>query len=190
MKSRKRVLGRVFRVCAGVAVLAGLIGAAATTALVGNFASTTVDIGMVVSDIEKAADFYRNALGLSETTGFDVPADMGGGAGLSDNKSFHVRVFVLTGPDDDRAPTTRLKIMQFPDAPGKKPDNTFIHSTCGVRYLTINVKNITAAIERAQKAGHPVLAKGPCEIPWSKGVFIAIVRDPDGNMIEFVGPKK
>jgi len=186
MDLHNRIYKNVLGVVAGVAALAGLIGAAATQAPVGNFASNTVDIGIVVSDIEKSAAFYSHAIGSTEVKGFDVPAEMGGGAGLTDNKAFHVRVFVL----GDAKEATRLKVMQFSDAPGKKPDNTFIHSMYGVRYLTIHVKDLNAALERAKKAGVTALAKGPYEIPWAKGTAIALVRDPDGNMIELVGPMK
>ena len=152
------------------------------------YASTRADFGIVVSDINEAAEFYKNALGLVEVEGFDVPADMGGNSGLSDHQPFHVRVFKVA--DDERA--TQVKIMQFKDAPGKRVDNTFIHSSYGIRYLTFYVTDIAASVDRARKAGAVILAKGPVELPedLAPGVYLAVVRDPDGNMIEFVGPKK
>lgn len=36
------------------------------------FARTTIDLGIVVSDVEKAAQLYKNALGFTEMPGFDV----------------------------------------------------------------------------------------------------------------------
>jgi lactoylglutathione lyase len=151
------------------------------------YATIRVDFGIVVSDVDKTAEFYKNALGLVEVEGFDVPADMGANTGLSDNQPFHVRVFKVA--DDDNA--TQVKIMQFKDAPGKRIDNTFIHSSYGVRYLTFYVSNITASVERARKAGAVILAKGPVELPKNiaPGLHLALVRDPDGNMIELIGPK-
>ena len=151
------------------------------------YATIRVDFGIVVSDVNKTAEFYKDALGLVEVEGFDVPPDMGGDAGLSDNQPFHVRVFKVA--DDENA--TQVKIMQFKDAPGKRVDNTFIHSSYGVRYLTFYVSNITASIERARKAEVVILAKGPVELPKNiaPGLYLALVRDPDGNMIELIGPK-
>jgi predicted enzyme related to lactoylglutathione lyase len=172
---------------AAVAIVA-LPGCGATQTKTGPFASTTIDVGMVVSDIEAAARFYKEAVGFTEVKGFDVMGQMGAEAGLSDSKPFHVRVFVLA----DAPAATKIKLIQFADAPGKKIDNTFIHSSLGMRYLTIAVTDMTAAVERANKAGATPIAKGPMPLPegFPKGVYLAVLRDPDGNMVELVGPKK
>ncbi len=187
------------RYIATTLVLTVLVGCAATDKPVetappakeiamNGYANTRVDFGIVVSDIDKAAAFYKDALGLIEVEGFDVPADMGGNSGLSDHKPFHVRVFKVADVEN----ATQVKIMQFPGTPGKRVDNAFIHSGYGIRYLTLYVQDMTAAVERVRKAGAIVIAKGPVELPseLGAGVFLAVVRDPDGNMIELVGPKK
>ena len=168
-------------------VAAGCRGGGDTKATSGPFASSTIDIGTVVSDIEKSAAFYKDVLGFTEVPGFDVPAEMGKDAGLTDSKPFHVRVFVL----DDGATATKVKLMQFVDAPGAKPDNAFIHSTVGFRYLTIHVKDMAAAVNRAAKHGAMPIAKGPYALPegFPKGVYLTVLRDPDGNLVELVGPK-
>jgi lactoylglutathione lyase len=189
----------VMRRCAMIPVLALLAGCAATQTPsstappaketpMEEHVNTRIDFGIVVSDIDKAAAFYKNGLGLVEVQGFDVPADMGGHSGLSDDLPFHVRVFKVA--DDENA--TQVKIMEFPDAPGKRVDNAFIHSAYGIRYLTLYVADVTAAVERARQAGAVPLAQGPVELPkaLAEGVYLAVVRDPDGNMIELVGPKK
>ncbi len=154
----------------------------------GMFASTTVDIGIVVSDVERAAKFYTEALGFTEIEGFDVPAEMGKASGLTDGLPFHVRVFVL-----GKEPTaTKVKLMEFPGTASAKPDNAFIHSTLGLSYLTIHVTDTTAALERLAKAGVKPIAQGPYALPegFPKGIYLTVVRDPDGNLIELVGPKK
>jgi len=154
----------------------------------GPFASQTVDIGIVTSDVEKAAAFYTKALGFTEVEGFDVPGPMGKASGLSDNQPFHVRVFVL-----GKEPTaTKVKLMQFADAPGAKADHAYIHTTLGLSYLTLHITDTTAAMERLTAAGVTPIAEGPYELPegFPKGVYLTIVRDPDGNLIELVGPKK
>jgi len=154
----------------------------------GAFASQTVDIGVVTSNVEKAAAFYTEALGFKEVEGFDVPAEMGKEAGLSDNQPFHVRVFVL----GSEPTATKVKLMEFPDAPGAKADNAYVHSTLGLSYLTLHITDTNAAMERLKAAGVEPVANGPYDLPegFPEGVYLTVVRDPDGNLIELVGPKK
>jgi len=160
-----------------------LAGYAAIGVAKSNFSRTTIDLGIVVSDVEKAAEFYKSALGFSEVQGFDVSAQMAGDSGLSDFKPFHVRVFVL----GNEPTATKIKLMQFPDAPGKKVDNRFISSSLGFSYLTIFVSDTAAAVERAKKAG-----AAPVKQPYQLGgnMYLTLVKDPDGNIIELVGPKR
>jgi len=161
-----------------------LAGDAGTGGAKSDFARTTIDIGIVVSDVEKAAEFYKNALGFTEISGFDVSKEMGGDAGLCDYQAFHVRVLVPA----DEANATRIKIMEFAEAPGKKVDNRFIHSSLGFSYLTIAVSDMTSALERAKKAG-VVPVKEPYQLGGGN-YFLTLVKDPDGNIIELLGPKK
>ncbi len=171
-----------------VAIPAAAAGCAAGEADMSGFASTTINVGIVVGDIGRSLTFYRDALGFIEVEGFDVPASMGGDSGLSDYKSFHVHVLKLA----DAKNATEVKLMQFADTAGERPNNEFIHSTLGLRYLTVYVKDITAALERAERAGARPIAKGPVELPaaMAKGVYLAVLRDPDGNMIALLGPTR
>ena len=161
-----------------------LAGAAGTSGTKTGFARTTIDIGIVVSNVEKAVEFYKNALGFTEVPGFDVSKEMAGDSGLCDYQAFSVRVLVPA----NEASATRVKIMEFPEAPGKKVDNKFIHSSLGFSYLTILVSDTTAAVERVKKAG-VVPVKEPYQLGGGNS-YLTLVRDPDGNIIELVGPKK
>ena len=168
--------------CLVVSVL--LAGASSTGETKAEFARTTIDLGIVVSDVEKAAKFYKNAIGFTEVPGFDVSKEMAGDSGLSDYHAFKVRVLVLGAEES----ATKIKIMEFPQAPGKKVDNTFINSSLGFSYLTIFVSDTTTAVERAKKAG-----VAPVKEPYQLGggnFYLTLVKDPDGNIIELVGPKK
>lgn len=147
------------------------------------FARSTIDVGIVVSDVQESSDFYTKALGFTEVAGFDVSAEMGGGSGLTDNQPFKVRVFVL----GDEPTATKIKLMEFPEAPGKKVDNQFIHSSLGYSYLTIFVSGMTASVSRAKKAG-AFIVKKPYHLGGNN--YLTLVKDPDGNIIEFVGPAK
>ena len=147
------------------------------------FVRTTIDVGIVVSDVQKSAEFYTKALGFTEVTGFDVSGEMGGESGLTDNQPFKVRVFV----PGEESTATKIKLMEFPEAPGKKVDNQFIHSSLGYSYLTLFVSDMTASVARAKKAG-AFIVKKPYQLGGNN--FLTLVRDPDGNIIEFVGPAK
>ncbi len=87
---------------------------------------------------------------------------------------------------------TTLKLMELPKEKPKKGDTEFIHSQLGFRYITIMVADTSAALKRLEKAGVKPIAKTPKEIPASiaKEMWLTIVRDPDGNFVELVGPKK
>ncbi len=145
------------------------------------YARNTIDIGMVVSDLERSVKFYRDDLGLvpASPPTFDVSADIARDAGLTDGKSLHVAVLLL-GREDT---ATRLKLMSFPGA--KKSDGSYISTGLGVRYLTLFVNDMKAMLERLKARSIPVLGKGPAVFP--NGIAITLVRDPDGNFVEFVG---
>lgn len=152
------------------------------------FSSTTIDLGMVVSDVEKSVKFYTDAVGFTEVKGFSVPGDFAAEAGLTDGQPLKIRVLVLG--EGDKA--TKLKLMEVPGAKVKKSDNDFIHSQYGYRYTTIWVADMNRALARLKKAGVPPLAKGPVPLPKGlpEGVFLTCVKDPDGNTVELVGPRK
>ena len=154
----------------------------------GEFASTTIDVGMVVGDVDRAAKFYTQAIGFKEVPGFDVPGDFAKDVGLTNGSPFKVRVFVL----GDGETATKLKLIQFPGQSPKKNDNQYVESQLGVRYLTIFVADTNAALKRLEKAGVKPVAKGTTSLPKNlpQGVFLTLVRDPDGNLVELVGPKK
>jgi catechol 2,3-dioxygenase-like lactoylglutathione lyase family enzyme len=149
------------------------------------FSSARVDFGIIVSDVERSATFYKT-LGFKEVEGFDVPAEMGEKSGLTDKgKPFSVRIFQL----GDGEAATNVKIMQFAGTKSQQTDTSFIHSTLGIRYLTLYVDDINSAVARARQAGTSVLAQGPYQIS-PDGVYLALIRDPDGNPIELIGPRK
>jgi lactoylglutathione lyase len=152
------------------------------------FTRTTIDLGMVVTNIEKSVAFYTDVIGFTELPGFDVPATLATDAGLTDGKPLSIRVLVLgEGPE-----ATKLKLMSVAGTSPRTGDTDFIHSHTGFRYLTIMVADTDAALARLAKHGVKPLAKSPAPLPESlgPGVFLTCVRDPDGNIVELLGPRK
>ena len=146
------------------------------------FASGIVDIGMVAEDLGKTAKFYTEVVGLKEVKGFEASAEKATAFGLTDNQPAKIRVFVL-----GEAPTsTRLKIMAFPERPGKMLNQKFIHSSIGISYLTLRVEDMTAALARLKKAKVKLLGETPASLGGNNR--ITVFHDPDGNFVELIGP--
>ena len=153
---------------------------------VGIFSNPSADIGIVVKDLETSAKFYTETLGMTEVKGFSVPAEKAAAIGLTDNQPATIRVFVLD--PNAKGPKTKFKLMSFPDAPGKMQDQKFIHSSIGVSYLTLFVTDMNKSLAKLKDAKVELLGKTPSDL--GGGNFITVFRDPDGNFIELIGPKK
>jgi catechol 2,3-dioxygenase-like lactoylglutathione lyase family enzyme len=146
-----------------------------------DFSKGVIDIGIVVKDASRTADFLTNAIGFKEVKGFSVTPELGKKIGLIDGYAAEVRMFRLT--DGDQA--TSIKVLSFPQAPRKAPDQQFIHSTLGFRYFTIYVKDMSKALERLKRAGVKTVGETPLDL--GGGTHIAVFRDPDGNFYELIG---
>ena len=152
-----------------------------------DFHSSTINIGMVVGDIEQSASFYTDAIGLVESPGFLVGAEFCSDSGLTNSQPLAIRVFQT----DAGETATKLKLMQLPGVTSKTSDNAFIHSQLGLSYITIYVTDMGAALARLAVTGVMPLANGPVALGEdAMGPALTLVRDPDGNLVELIGPTK
>ncbi|MFK7766606.1 MAG: VOC family protein [Mariniblastus sp.] len=146
------------------------------------FSKPTIDFGCVVSDIDASVKFYTEAVGFEVTGGFSVTSELASDAGLTD-KSLDIKVLTLgEGPG-----ATQLKLMQV-EGESVKANHDYINSTLGLSYMTVFVKSTDVAIERLTKFGVKPISKGPVVLPGGT-MALTVVRDPDGNFVELVGPK-
>jgi catechol 2,3-dioxygenase-like lactoylglutathione lyase family enzyme len=122
----------------------------------------TVDIGIVTIDRAASTAFYGGVLGLPELE----PLRMDG---------FSISRFAVGD--------CVLKILEFDDVPKAKAPSGPLGSATGLRYWTISVSNLDEILDACRAAGRPI-AEGPTEV--RPGVSIALVEDPDGNLVEFV----
>ena len=76
----------------------------------GNFSSQTIDLGVVVTDIDKSLQFYKDVVGFTEKDGFEVKGNFPKKVGLTDGTP--LKIHVLTLGDEEKA--TKLKLMQVP----------------------------------------------------------------------------
>lgn len=151
-----------------------------------SFPKTTIDIGMVVSDLDASVAFYTKGIGFQQAEGFQVDSGLAKAAGLTDNKPLDVQVLVL---GNDKA-ATKLKLMQIAGTSPRTGDTAFIHSHTGFRYITIIVADMSLLLSRLKKLGVEPLAKSPVTLPKNlvPGMSLTCVKDPDGNIVELIGP--
>ena len=122
----------------------------------------SIDLGIVVSDGEKALKFYR------DTLGFDHVGDMPMGGGSTMHR-------LMCG-------TSLIKVISGSNPPAKAAPGG-IAGAFGYRYWTISVSNISDVVADCEKGGYKVVA--PVR-EFRPGITIAIVEDPDGNWVEFL----
>jgi catechol 2,3-dioxygenase-like lactoylglutathione lyase family enzyme len=123
-------------------------------------AREALDLGIFVSDIKASLKFYQETLGLEKVGETKLP--MGMLHRLSYGNSF-------------------FKLIDPKTAPPKGP--TGLDKQLGFRYVTFPVTNITEICETLKEKGVDFAIP---ETELMPGVRIAMVEDPDGNIVEFV----
>ncbi len=145
------------------------------------FASETIDVGVVVSDLEASLRFYLEALGMQRVSSFEIDEDFGRRSGLTGGVPFKVEVLQLgTGET-----ATRWKVMTFGNR-AEAQQNGHIHNRVGMQYITLFVNDLKAAIERLE--AHNVALLGETPTPLNDGRHFVLVQDPDDTFIELIGP--
>ncbi|MFP6780866.1 MAG: VOC family protein [Gammaproteobacteria bacterium] len=119
-----------------------------------------VDIGIIVNDIDKSLAFYQDLLGLEKIG--EMPVWFGKMHRMGFGDSF-------------------VKLIDPKKVPPAGPQG--LHKGLGFRYLTFQVSNIDEICEQCEQAGVPFEVEKQELMP---GVTIAMVQDPDGNVVEFV----
>jgi glyoxylase I family protein len=123
-----------------------------------------VDVGIVIRDSETSLAFYRDLLGMR----FEATIAMPVGNGLMHR---------LWCGD------SLIKLVRFDDVPAASNPGGGLGAATGFRYLTIHAANLAEVIAECTAAGVKVLIPVREVRP---GVTIAMVEDPDGNVVEFV----
>ena len=123
-------------------------------------AKNSLDLGIVVSDIKTSFEFYRDLLGL-EYMG-ETPVWFG---------TMHRLRFG----------TSDFKLIQPNTIPPKGPIG--LESQLGFRYVTFVIQDLRGVCKELQSKGIEFFLP---EKEIRPGVRIAMVKDPDGNIVEFV----
>jgi catechol 2,3-dioxygenase-like lactoylglutathione lyase family enzyme len=147
------------------------------------FSSGLIGVGVVTSDLEKSLDFYLNVIGMTKVDEFDVDAEFGKVSGLSDGVPFHVDVLKL----EDSPNANQWKIMSFKKK-GSHPKPSYIQDDTGMQYITIMVNSLEPFLKRIKE--HKVKLLGDTPVPLGPDQHFVLVQDPDGTIIELIGPLK
>ena len=123
-------------------------------------AKDSIDLGILVSDIKASLNFYQNLLGL-EFVG-EQPALFG---------TMHRLQFGSS-------------VLKLSDPRAVPPQGAIgLESQLGFRYLTFVVQNLSEVCAKLMKEGIEFTIP---EKEIRPGLRIAMVKDPDGNIVEFV----
>jgi catechol 2,3-dioxygenase-like lactoylglutathione lyase family enzyme len=123
-------------------------------------AKDSLDLGILVSDIKASLEFYRDILGL-EYVG-EAPVWFG------------IMHRLRFGSSD-------FKVIQPNTIPPK--GSIGLESQLGFRYVTFVIQGLTELCKELQGKGIEFFLP---EKEMRPGVRIAMVKDPDGNVVEFV----
>jgi catechol 2,3-dioxygenase-like lactoylglutathione lyase family enzyme len=152
-----------------------------TTMAQSEFSSGLIGVGVVTKDLQKSLDFYLNVIGMTKVGEFDVDEKFGKSSGLTDEVAFHVDILKLQDSPD----ANQWKIMSFGKA-GSHPMPNYIHDDTGMQYVTIMVNSLEPFLKRIKK--HNVKLMGDTPIPLGEKDHFVLVQDPDGTIIELIGP--
>lgn len=123
-------------------------------------AKNCVDIGILVKDITLSLAFYQDLLGLKKIGELPIPFGHLYRLGFGDS-------FVKLVDPKNVPPAGEIGLTK----------------ALGFRYLTFQISNLDEVCAACEKAGvHFEMPKQEL----MPGVTIAMVRDPDGNVVEFV----
>jgi predicted enzyme related to lactoylglutathione lyase len=123
-------------------------------------AKPALDVGLITAEAGPLLTFYQEVVGFERLDPLELP-DIGTIHKLACGESI-------------------LRIM-VPTTPPEPDDSTSFSARAGIRYLTLEVDDIDAAVEAVRTHGGTVTLE-PFEL--RPGRKVSQVADPDGNMIE------
>jgi len=123
-------------------------------------AKDSLDLGILVSDIKSCLNFYQGILGLKF---------------IEERPLWFGTMYRLRFGSSD------FKLIDPHTQPPKGPIG--LESQLGFRYVTFVIKNLSRLCKELQTQGIDFVVP---EKEIRPGVRIAMVKDPDGNIVEFV----
>lgn len=144
-------------------------------------ADPTIDVGVVVDDLDASLQFYREVLGMEQRRTIDITEDFGQRSGLTGGHPTEIRV--LTLGEGDAA--TEWKLMTFEEVPDA-PAESDITDQQGMQYITLQVDQLGPYLERARD--HDVKPIGDTPIALGEDNHFLLLQAPEGTFVEVIGP--
>lgn len=166
-------------IAVGAAFLIGIAGVSIGTS--SSSADPTVDVGVVVDDLDASLRFYREVIGMEEKRTIDIDEDFGRRSGLTGGTPTEIRVLHLA--EDEAA--TEWKLMTFEDLPDA-PAESNVTDQQGMQYITLEVDRLGPYVERAR--AHDVELLGETPIPLGEDAHFLLLQAPEGTFVELIGP--
>jgi catechol 2,3-dioxygenase-like lactoylglutathione lyase family enzyme len=143
-------------------------------------------VNIVVEDIERAARFYSDVLGL--TRGFEKTLE---GAWIDKVTGVPgaraLCVFMEAPRDANSSSPTRIELLQFLAPAGASFNLNRVPSTHGIRHIAFNVDDLEALIEKLRTWNVEIVSE-PVEVPFAVGNLgrkcLFYFYDPEGNLLE------
>lgn len=123
-------------------------------------AKDSIDVGIFVKDISTMLNFYQGTLGLKKTE--EVPTAFG-----------TIHRF--------RYGTSDIKLMDPKEIPPAAPNG--FGKRLGIGYITFVIKDLSGLCASLKEKGAEFTIK---ETEIRPGTRIAMIKDPEGNILEFV----
>ena len=164
-------------------LLALVITLTSKTMAQSEFSSNLISVGSVVTDIEKSLDFYINVIGMKKANEFDIDEEFSKISGLAGGVPFHVDVLKL----EDSPEANNWKLISF-GTEAAHPMPKYIQDDTGMQYITIRVKSLEPFLKRIKK--HNIKLLGDTPVPLDAEQHFVLIQDPDGTIIELIGPLK
>lgn len=123
-------------------------------------AKDSIDVGIFVKDISTMLNFYQGTLGLEKTE--EVPTAFG------TIHRFHYG-------------TSDIKLMDPKEIPPAAPNG--FGKRLGIGYITFVIKDLSGLCASLKEKGAEFTIK---ETEIRPGTRIAMIKDPEGNILEFV----
>lgn len=124
---------------------------------------SSIDLGIIVRDIDAALAFYCGVLGLELEEEVALP-----------DGGLMLRL---------RCGESVLKLVKHALTPTQVSPRGGWTTATGLRYFTLSVKNLEEVTLECEDAGYKVIWKMKYIRP---GVTVSMVEDPDGNWVEFL----
>lgn len=129
--------------------------------------SQHIDIGIVVKDIDATLPFYRDALGLKLLFDFELPTG---------SHMWQLAVGECV-----------VKLVRHTPTPAAANPPGGTGGGTGLRYWTMGVDDIDLAVAQCEEFGSPIPLAVTQLMP---GIRIAMIEDPEGNVVEFLETKR